>query len=105
MFHVGILFPTDERSPARRGQGYNADGVALNSSTAERGPPYWIVRNHWGKTWGEEGYVYLQMGLACGSKYGCENLMQNTPSRAQVCGVLCVCVISLLHTNALYLLY
>ena len=29
--------------------------------------PYWIVRNSWASTWGEEGYVYLEMSKnTCG---------------------------------------
>ena len=32
--------------------GYNED-----AST-----PYWIVRNSWDTTWGEDGYIYLKMG-------------------------------------------
>jgi len=31
--------------------GYNTD----------HNPPYWIVRNSWGVSWGEKGYIYLDM--------------------------------------------
>jgi len=30
-------------------------------------PPYWIVRNSWGGNWGEEGFIFLEMGTnTCG---------------------------------------
>lgn len=35
--------------------------------------PYWIVRNTWGKDWGEDGYLRLSLGSnTCGmSPIGC----------------------------------
>jgi len=38
--------------------------VGFNSTATT---PYWIVRNSWASTWGEEGYVYLEMAKnTCG---------------------------------------
>merc|ERR1711912_143733 len=38
--------------------------VGFNSTAAT---PYWIVRNSWATTWGEEGYIYLEMAKnTCG---------------------------------------
>merc|ERR1719316_2039312 len=39
-----------------------ATGFNTNATT-----PYWIVRNSWASTWGEEGYIYLEMAKnTCG---------------------------------------
>merc|ERR1719183_3082662 len=37
--------------------------VGFNTTTPT---PYWIVRNSWASTWGENGYIYLEM-----AKYTC----------------------------------
>merc|ERR1719327_1692239 len=38
--------------------------VGFNTTAAK---PYWIVRNSWASTWGEEGYIYLEMAKnTCG---------------------------------------
>ena len=41
--------------------------VQLVGYNAEQGNGYWLVRNSWNTNWGEEGYIYLEMGSnVCG---------------------------------------
>ena len=41
--------------------------IQLVGYNSEASTPYWIVRNSWDTTWGEDGYIYLEMGVnACG---------------------------------------
>eukprot|EP00999_Lentomonas_sp_LEN2_P000004 NODE_1003_length_1069_cov_64.255839_g959_i0.p1 GENE.NODE_1003_length_1069_cov_64.255839_g959_i0~~NODE_1003_length_1069_cov_64.255839_g959_i0.p1 ORF type:complete len:351 (-),score=98.20 NODE_1003_length_1069_cov_64.255839_g959_i0:17-994(-) len=52
-------------------------GVLLVGFNLRASTPYWIVKNSWGTTWGEEGYIYLEVGSnQCG--------MLSTPSTSRV---------------------
>jgi hypothetical protein len=34
-----------------------------------RTPEYFLIRNSWGRRWGEKGYIKLAMGFTCGIFY------------------------------------
>jgi cysteine peptidase B len=44
-------------------QSYQLDhGVVIVGFDDNNNPPYWILRNSWGTTWGEQGYIRVQKG-------------------------------------------
>ena len=53
---------------AHRGHGGRRRGLVIDHCVQAVGldttasTPYWIVRNSWGVTWGEKGFIYLEYG-------------------------------------------
>lgn len=54
----GILTSAACGSMAADAQDHCVMAVGFNSTAPT---PYWIVRNSWATTWGEQGYIYLEM--------------------------------------------
>merc|ERR1719428_1837106 len=60
----GVLTSAACGSMAADAQDHCVMAVGFNSTAPT---PYWIVRNSWATTWGEEGYIYLEMAKnTCG---------------------------------------
>lgn len=54
----GVMTSAACGSMAAADQDHCVQAVGFNSTAPT---PYWIVRNSWATTWGEQGYIYLEM--------------------------------------------
>lgn len=65
LYDKGIYNPSEDQcssDPADQDH-----GVVVVGYGSEKGLDYWIIRNSWGKNWGEDGYMRLARGKnACG---------------------------------------
>jgi len=52
-------------------------GVLIVGYNTQSSPPYWIIKNQWGTSWGEAGYMWLEYGAN-------ECLITTLPSSSQV---------------------
>lgn len=60
----GVLTSAACGSMSSQAQDHCVMAVGFNTSAPI---PYWIVRNSWSSTWGEQGYIYLEMAKnTCG---------------------------------------
>jgi len=72
-----------------------AQETSVDSGIDETGQAYWLVRNSWGKSWGEEGYIRIARygqttkGEPCGTDTtpGDGTACKDGPKSFQVCGI------------------
>merc|ERR1712060_888741 len=55
---MGVLTSAACGSMAADDQDHCVQAVGFNATAST---PYWIVRNSWATTWGEDGYIRLEM--------------------------------------------
>lgn len=53
-------------------------GVAAVGYGTEDGKDYWIVRNSWGGSWGEKGYIRMERNLGSAASGKCGIAMQSS---------------------------
>merc|ERR1712203_1239366 len=60
----GVLTSAACGSMGADSQDHCVQAVGFNSTAPT---PYWIVRNSWASTWGDQGFIYLEMAKnTCG---------------------------------------
>ena len=63
--YTGGVMTSDSCSSSPRSMDHAVQLVGYN---ADADVPYWIVRNSWASSWGEDGFIYLKMGdNTCGT--------------------------------------
>lgn len=81
--HFVTLKQCRDKTEDRNGNPINHSVNIVGFGTDKEHGDYWIIKNSWGKSWQDGGYIYMPRGIQCGNihRHGCRVYTYGNPRK------------------------